>query len=176
MAGIRFGPTPRDAQQRLAQTSTLSFTADSGPLMAELAGEGLAKKRGNALHGCWMRPVHTSGVMVRGTFTPSREAPPGAPAYLTGGPLPVVARFSSCSADLQVNDKHVVPRGLAVQFELPDHRTTNLVSMSTDRFPVTTLSAFVSMSHAMSCHRPWRYVRLVWLGALHQARSPWTFP
>src|SRR5215472_466615 len=103
MAGIRFGPTPRDAEQRLAQTSTLSFTADSGPLMAELAGEGLAKKRGDALHRCWMRPVHTSGVILRGTFKPTGTPMPGAPIYLTGGSLRVVARFSSCSADLQVN-------------------------------------------------------------------------
>jgi catalase len=176
MPGIGYGPTQRDAQQQMAQTTTLAFTADSGPHLAELAGEGVAKRRGDALRRDWLRPVHTCGVMVKGTFEPSGKAGSGAPPYLEAGRLlPVVARFSSCSADVEIDDRHVVPRGLAVRFYLPDDRNTDLVSMSTDCFPVTTLSAFVSMSHAMSCRQPWRFMRLVFLGTLHQARSPFTF-
>jgi len=176
MPGIGYGPTQRDAQRQVAQTTTLAFTADSGPHLAELAGEGLAKRRGDALRRHWLRPVHTRGVMVKGTFEALGNAGSGAPPYLEAGRLlPVVARFSSCSADVDIDDRHVVPRGLAVRFYLPDDRTTDLVSMSTDCFPASTLSAFVSVSHAMSCRQPWRLMRLVFLGTLHQARSPLTF-
>ena len=75
---------------------TLSFTADSGKELAALAGEALARRRGNALRPGW-RPVHTSGVFVSGSFTAIGGAGPLAPTYLTPGltsQLAVTARFS----------------------------------------------------------------------------------
>ena len=47
-----------------------ALPADDGRLLASLAGEGQAMRRGNALRPGW-RPVHTHGVLLTGTFSPS---------------------------------------------------------------------------------------------------------
>jgi catalase len=62
-----------------------------------------------------------------------------------------------------------------VRLDLPGGATTDLVAMSTDRFLVSTRSAFVAVSRAMRCRAPLRWVRMAWLTALRQVRAPVTF-
>lgn len=164
----------RESQEQEAQSRTLSFTADDGLGLAELAGEGLALRRGYALRPGW-RPVHTHGVFMRGRFQPSGDARPAAPPHLRQGPpTRVLARFSGCDPRLDADDRHFGPRGLAVRFELPQDRTTDLVTISTDRFPATTIGAFVSVSRALSSRLLLRLPRLVWVAVTRQLRGPLT--
>ena len=164
-----------ETREHFADAASLAFTADDGRLLASLAGEAQAMRRGNALRPGW-RPVHTRGVLVTGVFTPSGGAGPSAPAHLRPGqPLAAVARFSSCQARLDGDDRRHGPRGLAVRFILANGDSTDLVTMNTDRFLVTSHSSFVSVSKAMSSRLPLRIVRLAWLTVAHQLRGPWTF-
>jgi catalase len=153
----------------------LSFTADSGRELAELAGEALAKRRGNALRPRW-RPVHTTGVFVTGSFKAAGVALPHAPAFLRNtSHVAATARFSSCDPRLPANDRRHGPRGLAVRLQLDDGATTDLVAMSTDRFMVSTRGAFVSVARAMRCRVPMRWIRVAWLTTVRQVRAPVTF-
>jgi catalase len=175
MARIGLGPTARDHAERLAQSTTRAFTADDGPLLAKLAGEAQAKKRGNALRA-GLRPVHTCGVFVKGQFLPTGNAGSAAPAHLRGTePLQVIARFSSCDSGKEMDDRHMDPRGLAVRFLLANGRSTDLVSMSTDCFPVTTLEDFQAVSGALSRPQPVRCLRAGVLAMQRRFRSPFTF-
>ena len=116
MARIRSHGEEAEAQN--AGSTALAFTADDGRLLAVLAGEGQARRRGNALRPGW-RPVHTHGVLATGTFSATGEAGPSAPAHLRPGhEVTAVARFSSCQARLDGDDRRHGPRGLAVRFTL----------------------------------------------------------
>ncbi len=154
----------------------LSFTADDGRTLATLAGEALAKRRGNALRPGF-RPVHTTGVFLSGSFTADGETLPLAPAHLTPGSpeVKVLARFSSCDPRLPANDRRHGPRGLAVRLYLSNGATTDLVAMSTDRFLVSTRAAFISVSRALSARFLTRWIRMGWLTAVRQVRAPVTF-
>src|SRR5215471_1845767 len=76
----------------------------------------------NALHTAFgehhARAVHTKGVVLEGTFTPSPEAKSivSAPVF-AGGPLPVVARFSLFAGvpDLPDNNDAASPAGFGVK-------------------------------------------------------------
>jgi catalase len=163
------------AAQLLAQTETRSFTGDDGLLLAKLAGEAQANRRGNALRR-GERPVHTYGVMLRGQFTPRGGHGGAAPAHLTADvSVPVIARFSTCDAHQERDDRHRLPVGLAVRFPLPGGAFTDLVAMSTDRFPVTDLEAFVAVSHVLSTPKVLQLGPFLWRSALRQFRSPITF-
>jgi catalase len=171
----RVGRSSDGATGPRADPVTLSFTGDSGRELATLAGEGVAKRRGNALRPGW-RPVHTTGVFVTGCFLVTGDALMHAPAHLRPGPaIAAMARFSSCDPRLPANDRRHGPRGLAVRLSLPDGATTDLVAMSTDRFLVSTRGAFIAASRAMRCHFPLRWIRIGWLTALRQVRAPVTF-
>ena len=109
----------------------------------------------NGLHTAFgehhARAVHTKGIMVEGSFTPA----PGA-ANLTkepifsGGPLPVVARFSNFAGvpDLADNDDGASPAGLAVKikekagtdFDVVANQHPDFISPTSDEF-VTFLRA-----------------------------------
>ena len=103
----------------------------------------------NGLHTAFgehhARAVHTKGVMVEGSFTPS----PGA-ANLTkepifrGGPLPVVARFSDFAGvpDLADNDDGASPAGFAVKikekagtdFDIVTNQHPDFIAATSDEF------------------------------------------
>jgi catalase len=97
------------------------------------------------------RPAHAKGLMLSGTFRPSREA-----ASLTRAPhatrpaTPVLARFSNSTGLplLPDNDANANPRGLAIRFALGDHVHTDIVSHSTDGFPTRTGQEFLEFLRA----------------------------
>ena len=159
------------AQDELSRQVTRSFTADDGRYLAALAGEALAGRRGHALRPGW-RPVHTRGVLVEGQFTSLGNAGPHAPDHLAAPQvLDVWGRFSSCRADLEVDDRKKAPRGLAVRIWLPDGRSTDLLGMSVDRFPAASLDAFVSVSHALSSPLLRRTAKVAFLKVMRQFRG-----
>jgi catalase len=103
------------------------------------------------------RPAHAKGTMLTGTFTPSAEA-----ATLTKAPhisrqsTPVTVRFSNSTGIPLVpdNDPNANPRGFAIRFNLADHVHTDIVSHSTDGFPVRTGSEFLEFLKALATSDP----------------------
>src|SRR5262252_2065328 len=97
------------------------------------------------------RPAHAKGLMLSGTFTPSREA-----ASLTRAPhatrpvTPVLARFSNSTGIplLPDGDPNADPRGLAIRFVLGEHVHTDIISHSTDGFPTRTGQEFLEFLRA----------------------------
>jgi len=97
------------------------------------------------------RPVHAKGIMLRGTFTPSPEAVllTRAP-HVTRGSTPVTVRFSNGTGLPLIPDNALDanPRGFAIRFHLADHIHTDIVSHSTDAFPVRTGQEFLEFLRA----------------------------
>jgi catalase len=99
------------------------------------------------------RPVHAKGVLLQGTFTPSREA-----ASLTRAPhanrpsTPVVVRFANSTGIPLIpdNDPNANPRGMAVRFKLAEHVHTDIISHSTNGFPVRTGQEFLGFLRAIA--------------------------
>ena len=103
----------------------------------------------NGLHTAFgehhARAVHTKGVMVEGSFTPA----PGAAnltkePIFTGGPLPVVARFSNFAGvpDLADNADGASPAGFAVKikekagtdFDIVTNQHPDFIAATSDEF------------------------------------------
>jgi catalase len=103
------------------------------------------------------RPAHAKGILLTGTFTPSPDA-----ASLTRAPhahresTPVTMRFSNSTGIPLVpdNDPNANPRGLAIRFQLAEHVHTDIVSHSTDGFPVRTGQEFLEFLSALASSDP----------------------
>ena len=97
------------------------------------------------------RPVHAKGIMLTGTFTPSREAASLTRApHITRDGTAVTARLSDGTGlpSIPDNDPNANPRGLAIRFHLGDHVHTDIVSHSTDGFPTRTGQEFLDFLRA----------------------------
>ncbi|MGD0297562.1 MAG: catalase family peroxidase [Bryobacteraceae bacterium] len=103
------------------------------------------------------RPVHSKGIMLSGTFTPSPEAPSLTRApHLTRQSTPVTLRLSDGTGLPLIpdNDPNANPRGLAIRFHLADHIHTDIVSHSTDGFPTRTGQEFLDLLRALASGDP----------------------
>src|SRR5579872_2410364 len=103
------------------------------------------------------RPAHAKGVLLTGTFTPSREAASLTRApHLTRASTPVTARFSDGTGIPVIpdNDPNANPRGLAIRFQLAEHVHTDIVSHSTDGFPTRTGQEFLEFLRALASSDP----------------------
>jgi catalase len=87
--------------------------------------------------------AHARGSSYAGTFKPNGKA-----AYLTSAPhlqhdeLPVIIRFSNSSTNPGHSDALTPPKGMAVQFQLPDGSITNLVCTTVPLFFARTPESF----------------------------------
>jgi catalase len=104
------------------------------------------------------RPAHAKGVMVTGTFRPAPDA-----TLLTRAPhiqrasTPVTVRFSDSTGlpTIADNDPNgASPRGFAIRFHLADHVHTDIVTHSTDGFPVRTGEEFLEFLQAVAVSGP----------------------
>ena len=94
------------------------------------------------------RAAHAKGLMCAGTFAPTPEA-----AKLTRAPhanrasTPVLVRFSDGTGVPNIPDNNPLagPRGMAVRFELGDHRHTDIIAHAFDGFPVRTGEEFLEL-------------------------------
>ena len=103
------------------------------------------------------RPAHARGVMLKGTFTPSPDAPSLTRApHITRNSTPVTARFSSSTGLPQIpdNDPNANPRGLAIRFYLAERVHTDIISHSTDGFPTRTGQEFLEFLRAVASSDP----------------------
>ncbi|HWA95661.1 MAG TPA: catalase family peroxidase [Terracidiphilus sp.] len=103
------------------------------------------------------RAAHAKGLMLSGTFTPTKAA-----QELTQAPhvmrtsTPVIARFSNSTGLPQIPD-HAAdanPRGLAIRFNLAEHVHTDIVSHSTDGFPTRDGYEFLDFLRAAGASGP----------------------
>jgi catalase len=103
------------------------------------------------------RPAHAKGVLLTGTFSPSREA-----ASLTRAPhisresTPVTVRFSDSTGlpTIPDNDPNANPRGLGIRFHLADRVHTDIIGHSTDGFPTRTGQEFLEFLRAAAASDP----------------------
>lgn len=103
------------------------------------------------------RPAHAKGLMLTGTFTPAVAANQLTRAPHAARPsTPVTARFSNSTGlpDLPDNVGDANPRGLAIRFNLAEHVHTDIVSHSTDGFPVRDGYAFLEFLRAAAASGP----------------------
>jgi len=111
------------------------------------------------LHGVFPghRPAHAKGILLSGSFTPTAEAArlSTAPHFQTT--TPVFLRFSDFAGVPMVADNdpnNASPRGCAIRFQLGAHKHTDIVSHSTDGFPVRTGREFVEFLTAVRTSGP----------------------
>jgi len=103
------------------------------------------------------RPAHAKGVMLSGTFTPSREA-----GSLTRAPhaaresTSVTVRFSDATGlpSIPDNAADANPHGMAIRFHLADRVHTDIIGHSTDGFPTRTGQEFLELLRALASGDP----------------------
>ncbi len=108
------------------------------------------------------RAAHTVGIGASGTFTPSSVVADFCVAdQFTGGPTPVIARFSNGSGLDTEHDLHTDARGLAVKFHRGAENETDLVAMTLPVFFVSDGERFDDFSK-ISVPVPVDELRLSW--------------
>ena len=103
------------------------------------------------------RIAHAKGIVVTGTFAPSRGAMSLSRApHLVAASTPVIARYSNGSGvpDVADNSPYAVPRGLALRFQLPNGAYTDIVANSHNGFVVGTGEDFAAFLDAALATKP----------------------
>lgn len=89
------------------------------------------------------RRNHTKGTCAVGEFVGSPEAHVYTrSALFSGKPLPVVARFSLPGGNPKVPDTAKIPRGMAVEFRLPDGSLQHMTMLNTPVFGAASPQTF----------------------------------
>jgi catalase len=99
------------------------------------------------------RAVHTKGLILQGTYTPSAEARGLCHAQIfTESSVPVVVRFSDFTGLPNIPDTEVKanPRGFAIKFLMSDGSNMDIVNHSFNGFPVSTSSEFSALLEAIA--------------------------
>jgi catalase len=118
--------------------------------------EALDKVDGGVHPG--FRPAHAKGILLKGAFTPSKEA-----SSLTRAPhiqrasTSVTVRLSDFAGVPTVPDndqQNASPRGCAIRFHLDEHVHTDIVAHSVDNFPSRTAEGFVDFLNALIATDP----------------------
>jgi catalase len=100
-----------------------------------------------------MRANHAKGVVAKGHFTASSEAPAlSKAAIFAGTAIPVDIRFSDSSGVPNIADgtANANPHGLSIKYHLPDGSETDMVINSLHFFPVATGAEFHELLEAIA--------------------------
>jgi catalase len=85
------------------------------------------------------RTVHAKGIVCTGTFAAGPEAKRiSKAAHFQGQTIPVTIRFSNGSGDPNGHDGQPDVRALAVKFQLPDGKKTDLLAITNEAFLART--------------------------------------
>jgi catalase len=107
------------------------------------AEEGLAKIHARFGAHDGHRALHAKGIHCVGTFTATPEASElTRAAHMSGAPIPTKVRFSNGGGDPRVPDYVPDVRGLAVSFQLPDGKRTDILSQTIPHFPFSDQEGF----------------------------------
>ena len=134
--------------------------ADAPPAAAkpvpQAAVEALNKLSGGPHAG--FRANHAKGVLVMGSFTAAKGAASLSKAshFAAGKTVPVVVRFSNGTGvpTLPDADPNASPHGVAIRFQLAGGVNTDIVSISSNGFPVATPEEFVALLQAIGMSGP----------------------
>ena len=98
------------------------------------------------------RANHAKGIVVSGSFTPSKQAATLSKAAHFQKTVPVIVRFSNPSGLPTMPDAspNASPHGIAIRFQLPEGALTDIVSISYNGFPVSTPEDFLSFLNAVA--------------------------
>ena len=106
------------------------------------------------------RPAHAKGILLTGTFTPSKEATSLTRApHIQRASTPVTVRLSDFAGIPTVADndqQNASPRGCAIRFHLDEHVHTDIVAHSVDTFPSRTARRVPGLPQRAHRHRPRR--------------------
>jgi catalase len=101
------------------------------------------------------RALHAKGSLFRGTFTASAQAAAlTRAAHMQGAANPATFRFSNGSGNPSHPDGAPDLRGLAVKLYLPDGGRTDVVAVTTPRFPARAPEVFIELLEAQAA--PWK--------------------
>jgi catalase len=103
------------------------------------------------------RFAHAKGMVLTGTFTPTKAASSiSRAAHLKGPTVPVTVRLSDGTGVPQINDDNpnASPRGMAIRFALPGGGFTDIVSNSHNGFFVGTGEDFLAFLKAVAATKP----------------------
>ncbi len=118
------------------------------------------------------RALHAKGVVCVGTWTATADAAQlTRAAHMQGSSVPVTVRFSNGSGNPEHPDYAPDPRGLAVKFYLSDDSRTDIVAVSSPRFPTRTPDGFVELIEAQAAG-----VAAAWKMPMFLAHHPEAIP
>jgi catalase len=90
-----------------------------------------------------LRRNHAKGVCASGFFQASEAARAlSASTLFSGQTIPVIARFSVAGPNPDISDKARNPRGMALQFSLPDGNLHNMAMLNVPVFAAATVESF----------------------------------
>jgi catalase len=147
-----------------ALSSPAAATPAPYPNISEDETEVTAQKVADALEGAYgvhhgQRRNHTKGVGARGIFVGNPEAAIySRSALFSGEPLQVEARFSLAGGDPEASDAEKSPRGMALEFRMPDGGPHHITMIHTPMFfaavPPTFLDKFIALAIDPSTGKP----------------------
>jgi len=96
------------------------------------------------------RRNHIKGTCAAGEFVGSPDAAKySRSALFSGKPVPVVARFSLAGGNPKAPDTARSPRGMALEFQLPDGGLQHMTMLNTPMFGAATPQTFLDLMVAM---------------------------
>ena len=112
----------------------------SAPLASAQSDDVSAEQVVTALEGVYgvhpgQRRNHTKGTCALGEFVGTAEAAAYSRSLMfSGSPVPVVARFSLAGGDPKASDAERSPRGVGLEFRLPDGSLQHMTMLNTPTF------------------------------------------
>ncbi len=102
------------------------------------------------------RLAHAKGIVCQGTFEPSKTAPDFSRAAHFKANVPIVVRFSDATGVPQIpdGDPNSNPKGIAIQFKLPNGAITDIVANGQNGFVAGTPADFVNFFASVLATKP----------------------
>jgi catalase len=151
--GCRNPPAERASASEAPADSTAAPKAAAS--MPQQIADVMEQLNGGVHTG--FRFAHAKGMILTGTFTPTKAAKSlSRAAHLKGSVVPVTVRLSDGTGVPQINDDNAnaSPRGMAVRFTLPGGGFTDIVSNSHNGFFVGTATDFLAFLKAIAATKP----------------------
>lgn len=103
------------------------------------------------------RSNHAKGIVALGEFIPANSAASlTKAAHLQTKSTPAIVRFSDATGvpNIPDADGNAFPKGIAIRFNLDDGTFTDIVSISTNGFPVSNPEDFLGLLNAVAASGP----------------------
>lgn len=141
--------------------ATMAFSS-AAAISASAQEASVAEQTVDVMNKIWgqhpgMRANHAKGVVVEGSFTPTKDASALSKAALFAGPaIPVTVRFSDSTGMPAIADGSggANPHGMSVKFHQPDGSDVDMVINSLKFFPVATGEEFRDLLQAVGQSGP----------------------